>query len=115
MKKQTYTARVTNLEARHFSRRNLSRTCAKMSLWAETDLGDEVWLVTEKGIGTRRINTKTEEMERKYSFLVGQEIQYIIKPGRGWHGPVGFLTPRGRTAEYYRPSQAEYQNLGEGI
>jgi hypothetical protein len=121
MKKQTYTAKVTKVEARHFSRRNLSGTCAKMSLWAETELGDEVWLLTHKGIGTRRVKTKIEELEKEYEFMLGQEINYIIKPGRGWHLSVGFLTPRGITPEDYRPlsfesqNQRVYVNAGEGI
>jgi hypothetical protein len=114
MVRQKYTATITKINARHYSRINHSARCAKMSLWAETDMGDEIWLTTEKGLSTRRIEKKVAEMEREYGFMVGQKVDYIIKGD--WRGPIGFLYPRGTSPESYRPKEAErYENIGEGI
>lgn len=110
-----YTSKIEKITAKHYARRNFSGQCAKLSLWAETNLGHEVWLLTQKGIGTRRVETKLEDLEREYSFMQGREIKYILKPTRGGIEPVGFLTPRGVTPEDYRSAQSEYKNIAEGI
>jgi hypothetical protein len=110
-----YTSKIEKITARHFSRRNFSRQCAKLSLWAETEAGHEIWLLTQKGIGTRKISTKLEELEREYEFMQGKEIKYILKPNRMGLEDIGFLTPRGITPEDYRSNKSEYKNIGDGI
>jgi hypothetical protein len=111
-RQKIYNSRITQIYAKHYARRNLSRRCAKMSLWAETELGDEVWITTRKGIGTRRINTKLEELESEYKDMLGKEISYILKPSRSGWNMIGFIryTPMSRNSK-----KIKYLNMGEGI
>ena len=101
MRAKTQTARVTKLEARHYSRRAFRDEHAKISLWAETDLGHEVWLC-KTGCDTRRVETKLREFEREYSFLLGQEIQYTLKACPYSLEETGFIGPRGTDLSEYR-------------
>jgi hypothetical protein len=115
-----YQSKIEQLVVKHFSRRNLTGDCAKMSLWAETELGHQVWLLTKYCLDTRRVDAKVEEMEKDYKFMLGREIPYVLK-FRDGNEDVGFIMPKGIDLEVYRQKtrapkpKPEYMDIGAGI
>lgn len=83
---------ITTIYAEHYARQNLTRNPAKMTLWAKTETGDDVWL-GKFDCDTRRNQTKLSELERKYEFLVGKEIKYALKKSRSGSERIGFVRP----------------------
>ena len=44
------TGKIEKIIAKHYSQSNWTGESAKISLWAETDLGHEVWLQTQHNL-----------------------------------------------------------------
>ena len=70
------TGKIEKIIAKHYSQSNWTGESAKISLWAETDLGHEVWLQTQHNLDTRRVNVKVRAYEDKNKHLLGQRIKY---------------------------------------
>ena len=61
--------------------------CAYMTLWAKTELEDEVWLHTARGLTNATIDSKVKKYERDNEHLLRKTITYNFKPAKG----IGFL------------------------
>ena len=85
---------ITEIYSRHYGHnryRSLYRKpfaeCAYMTLWAKTELEDEVWLQTVRGLTNATIDSKVKKYEQANEHLLGKTIVYNYKPARG----IGFL------------------------
>jgi hypothetical protein len=96
MKRKTkVTGEVKDIYARHkslHSNYNIVKARgtyrpAYMTLWALTDQEDEVWVETRRGLDSRRVETKVEEFEKEYAFLIGKTISYTLSRDKR----IGFL------------------------
>ncbi|GEM_PF-4885997 len=74
-------AKITELYVNHYANVNFFREsgCAKMSLWAKTDTGHEVWLETVRNLNHDRVENKIRDYLEKSRYKEGETIKYVLK------------------------------------
>ncbi|MDO8460398.1 MAG: hypothetical protein Q7S74_04775 [Nanoarchaeota archaeon] len=82
---------VERIFTRHTPHRSIGRrNYARITIWAGTNLGHQVWLETiggEKG----KISERMSNHEENYQHLVGQNIIYNLKTNRYTGDQCGFI------------------------
>ncbi|MCX6748235.1 MAG: hypothetical protein NT076_01380 [Candidatus Pacearchaeota archaeon] len=56
---------------------------ASLTLWAETEQGDIVWIATASN-DTRNVDSRMKKFEEANACLIGQTIKYALKCGTGF-------------------------------
>ena len=74
---------------------NWNRKYARISIWAHTDQGHQVWLETVRG-ENGSIGERCREHEARYQHLIGQNIRYRLKTDLYSGYERGFILEEGK-------------------
>lgn len=85
--------KVECIFTRHTPHRSLERhdrKYARITVWAETEQGHQVWLETVRG-ENGSIEERCKQHEERYQHLIGQNISYSLKTDRYTGYERGFI------------------------